>query len=136
YCGKVFLRNVNQTLKALPLLVKNNNSFLVKRNGVQFSAEQGNLTNLNSYKYSGLANRKTIGVIEAGKKGVVIITKKTKVPDCNPRDSLHKVTLTKGVRRAAKSFTNEYTRSKYRPDLRKEALARISAIYESQKPFK
>lgn len=39
-------------------LVKNNNSFLVKRPGVQFSAEKGNLMNLHSYKYSGLANAK------------------------------------------------------------------------------
>jgi large subunit ribosomal protein L28e len=39
-------------------LVKNNNSFLVKRNGVTFSSEAGNLVNRNSFKYSGLANKK------------------------------------------------------------------------------
>ena len=39
-------------------LVKNNNSFLVKRANVQFSAEAGNLTNLNTFKYSGIANDK------------------------------------------------------------------------------
>lgn len=40
-------------------LVKNNNSFLVKRpNGVEFTAERGNLTNLNTFKYSGIANNK------------------------------------------------------------------------------
>jgi len=31
-------------------IVKNNNAFLVKKNGVQFSSEPGNLTNLNSFK--------------------------------------------------------------------------------------
>ncbi len=40
------------------LLVKNNNKFLVKRNGnsnasVTFSSEPNNLYNLNSFKYSG-----------------------------------------------------------------------------------
>ncbi|KAF9026255.1 60S ribosomal protein L28 [Haplosporangium bisporale] len=40
------------------LLIKNNNSFLIKRSGVQFSAEAGNLLNKNSFKYSGLANNK------------------------------------------------------------------------------
>lgn len=40
------------------LLVKNNNKFLVKRNGnsnasVTFSSEANNLYNLNSFKYSG-----------------------------------------------------------------------------------
>lgn len=35
-------------------LVKNHNSFLHKGlNGSRFSAESGNLYNLNSYKYSG-----------------------------------------------------------------------------------
>lgn len=40
------------------LLIKNNNKFLVKRNGnnnnsVQFSSEGNNLYNLNTFKYSG-----------------------------------------------------------------------------------
>lgn len=39
-------------------IIKNNNSFLVKRQNVQFSAEPANLMNLNSFKYSGLANYK------------------------------------------------------------------------------
>ena len=40
------------------LLVRDNSSFLVKRNGVQFSKEKGNLLNKNSLKYSGLATKK------------------------------------------------------------------------------
>lgn len=40
------------------LLVKDNNSFLVKRNGVEFSRESGNLRNVNAFKYSGLAKNK------------------------------------------------------------------------------
>lgn len=40
------------------LLVRNNSSFLVKRNGAQFSSEPNNLTNKHSFKYSGLANGK------------------------------------------------------------------------------
>jgi large subunit ribosomal protein L28e len=49
-------------------LVKNNNAFLVKRNrtsrdgAVQFSSEPGNLLNVNSFKYSGLANSKAVDV--------------------------------------------------------------------------
>lgn len=39
-------------------IVKNNNSFLVKRDNAQFSAEPTNLMNLNSFKYSGIANYK------------------------------------------------------------------------------
>ena len=49
-------------------LVKNNNSFLVKRGrtnragAVQFSSEPGNLLNSNTSKYSGLANDNTIDI--------------------------------------------------------------------------
>ena len=39
-------------------IVRNNNSFLVKRAGAQFSTEPNNLVNRNTYKYSGLANAK------------------------------------------------------------------------------
>ena len=48
------------------LLVKNNNAFLHKRfhtkraGAVQFSSEPGNLLSVNSFKYSGIANSKTI----------------------------------------------------------------------------
>ena len=44
------------------LYVRNNSSFLVKRNGVQFSREPGNLTQLNTYKSSGLCNDKAIDI--------------------------------------------------------------------------
>ena len=51
------------------MCVKNNNAFLVKRGkktsrcgAVQFSKERGNLLNVNSFKYSGLANSKAIDI--------------------------------------------------------------------------
>ncbi|KAF9917342.1 hypothetical protein FBU30_000797 [Linnemannia zychae] len=106
------------------LLIKNNNSFLVKRSGVQFSTEAGNLLNKNSFKYSGIANKKTVDVSAAPSgRGVVVSTPKTKV------------TLTKGVRKSARSVAG-LTRAGYRADLRKAALARVSAILASQKPVK
>ncbi len=49
-------------------LVKDNNSFLVKRGrthragAVQFSAEAGNLLNVNSAKFSGLAANASVAV--------------------------------------------------------------------------
>jgi hypothetical protein len=49
-------------------LVKDNNAFLVKRGrtrragAVQFSSEKNNLLNVNSAKYSGIANSVTVGV--------------------------------------------------------------------------
>ncbi|KAF9183771.1 60S ribosomal protein L28 [Haplosporangium sp. Z 767] len=96
------------------LLIKNNNSFLVKRSGVQFSSEAGNLLNKNSFKYSGLANKKTIDVSAAPSgRGVVVGTKKSK--------GVNKVTLTKGVRKSASSVAG-LARSGYRADLRKKSV--------------
>ncbi|CAG8668522.1 5945_t:CDS:2, partial [Dentiscutata erythropus] len=119
------------------LLIRNYNSFLVKRNGAQFSSEPNNLTNLHSFKYSGLACNKTIGISPApDNRGVIVNARKSKVESFQPAKSTHKVTLSKGTRRSAKSFTNTFTRAGYRPDLRKEALARISAIYQTQRPIK
>jgi len=58
-------------------IIRNNNSFLVKRNGAQFTSEPNNLTNLNSFKYSGLAGKGTIGISPSpDNRGVVVTSKK------------------------------------------------------------
>lgn len=58
-------------------LIKKHNSFLIRRDGVLFSTEPNNLTNKNSFKYSGLANNSTVGVeINTEGKGCVLVTKK------------------------------------------------------------
>ncbi|KAF9437957.1 60S ribosomal protein L28 [Entomortierella beljakovae] len=118
------------------LLIKKNNSFLIKRNGVQFSSEAGNLLNKNSFKYSGIANNKTVDISAAADgRGVVVATKKTSVPSFKPSKSINKVTLSKGVRKSARSVAG-LTKSGYRADLRQAALARVSAVLNSQKPVK
>ncbi|GKV11876.1 hypothetical protein SLEP1_g23094 [Rubroshorea leprosula] len=86
-------------------IVKKNNSFLVKQfgrgnAGVQFSKESNNLYNLNSYKHSGLANKKTVTIQPGGKELSVV--------------------------------ADNY----YRPDLKKAALARLSAVNRSLKVSK
>lgn len=56
-------------------LIRDNNSFLVKRGrtkrdgAVQFSSEPGNLLNVNSFKYSGIANNNVIGINQVLVKG-------------------------------------------------------------------
>ncbi|CDH54643.1 poly-specific ribonuclease [Lichtheimia corymbifera JMRC:FSU:9682] len=116
-------------------LVKNNNSFLVKRpNGVEFTAERGNLTNLNTFKYSGLANNKAVD-IAAAPRGVRVTLKKAKQAN-KPAKSTHSYVIAKSRRASAKSVANLVARSGYRADLRKAALARASAVISSQAPKK
>ncbi|KAK9763308.1 hypothetical protein K7432_010139 [Basidiobolus ranarum] len=109
------------------LLVKDNSSFLVKRSGVQFTTEPNNLTNLNSFKYSGLANSKVVGVTAAPSgKGVVLTTKKQSISASKPSKSFQKTTVAGSSRRAAKVIVNSTARSGYRADLRKVRINPIS----------
>ena len=68
-------------------LVKDTSCHLIKRKvsgrtkmgkaGVHLTLEPNNLTGINSFKYSGLANAKTVG-IEPTEKGIVLTTKSRK----------------------------------------------------------
>ncbi|EIE85314.1 hypothetical protein G6F57_008827 [Rhizopus arrhizus] len=116
-------------------IVKNNNSFLVKRQNVQFSSEPSNLLNLNSFKYSGIANYKNAAIIPAARGVRVTLRKANK--EQSPAKSANTVVIAKTRRQTAKSVANLIARgNKYRPDLRAAAVARASAIISSQQPKK
>ncbi|CAO1945705.1 unnamed protein product [Urochloa humidicola] len=118
-------------------IVRKNNSFLIKQFGngnakVQFSKEPNNLYNVHSYKFSGLANKKTVSVQPASGKemAVVLSTSKTKKQN-KPASLSHKSVMRKDFRKMAKSVKNQVCDNYYRPDLTKPALARLSAVYRS-----
>ncbi|KAI9203974.1 ribosomal L28e/Mak16 [Polychytrium aggregatum] len=111
------------------LLTKKSNSFLVKRNGAEFSREKGNLLNKNSYKFSGIASAQTIGIAQ-GAKGVTLTLTKTKKAN-HPIKATTEVVFKTGVRGAAK--TVKKITNTYRPDLQSAALARLSRVAQSGK---
>ncbi|KAK4516318.1 uncharacterized protein ATC70_011288 [Mucor velutinosus] len=115
-------------------IIKNNNSFLVKRQHVQFSSEPANLMNVNSFKYSGLANYKTVSVLPAA-RGVRVTTRKANKQN-SPKKSINTVVIAKTRRQTSKSVANLIAKSKYRPDLRAAAVARASALLSTQQPKK
>ncbi|XAR67651.1 hypothetical protein NMG60_11002496 [Bertholletia excelsa] len=122
-------------------IVKKNNSFLVKEFGngtasVQFSKESNNLYNLNSYKHSGLANKKTVTIQPGGKdQSVLLATTKTKKQG-KPASLLHKSVMKQEFRCMAKAVKNQVADNYYRPDLKDAALARLSAVHRSLKVAK
>ncbi|XP_060675662.1 large ribosomal subunit protein eL28y-like isoform X1 [Ziziphus jujuba] len=122
-------------------IVKKNNCFLVKEFGrgnasVQFSKETNNLYNLNSFKHSGLANKKTVTIQPVGKDhSVLLATTKTKKQN-KPSTLLHKSLMKKEFRRMADAVANQVANNYYRPDLKKAALARLSAVHRSLKVAK
>ncbi|XP_010911931.1 large ribosomal subunit protein eL28y [Elaeis guineensis] len=122
-------------------IVKRNNAFLVKQFGngnamVQFSKEPNNLYNVNSYKHSGLANKKTVAIQPGGKDlSVVLATSKTKKQN-KPGNLYNRSVMKKEFRKMAKAVKNQVTDNYYRPDLTKAALARLSAVHRSLKVAK
>jgi large subunit ribosomal protein L28e len=115
-------------------ILRSQSSFIVKRppgiGGVEFTREPNNLMNVNSYKYSGLAQSKVVSITPASNKRGAIITSQSK------NGKKKSTALTKGPRRTAFTVADLVARSGYRPDLRVAALARASAILRSQRPKK
>eukprot|EP01138_Halocafeteria_seosinensis_P011490 gb/GECG01011736.1/.p1 GENE.gb/GECG01011736.1/~~gb/GECG01011736.1/.p1 ORF type:complete len:147 (+),score=13.97 gb/GECG01011736.1/:1-441(+) len=118
-------------------VVRKNNCHMVKRDGVTFSRERHNLRNQHSYKYSGFVQPKTVGVVQekvpgsaSDKKHPQLVTSVTKNAT-NPKKVEQRTSLCHGHARAHKAI-NRFTYSgHFRPDLRKDALARYSAYARS-----
>ncbi|CAN6457002.1 unnamed protein product [Victoria cruziana] len=116
-------------------IVRKNNSFLVKQFGngtakVQFTKEKNNLYNIHSYKYSGLANKKTVSIQPGADLSVVLSTTKTRKQN-KPALAHHKSVMKKEFHKMAKAVVNQVSDNYYRPDLKKAALAKLSAVHRS-----
>ncbi|EMD32586.1 hypothetical protein CERSUDRAFT_143604 [Gelatoporia subvermispora B] len=120
------------------LLLRKQNAFIVKRvpEGPVFSREPGNLTNLHSFKYSGLANPKAIDVRE--KEGAIQITTLKKGASVHAVKAARATTTVRarsGPRRAL-GVAAKISKRGYRADLRTALLGRVSRIVESQREKK
>ncbi|KAF2795646.1 ribosomal protein L28e [Melanomma pulvis-pyrius CBS 109.77] len=116
------------------------NSSLVKRKqpgGVQFSRNPLNLRNQYTRKYEGSIADKAIGVQAADNGGVTLLTKKSDKAHA-PSSHIQSSTFgsSRSTRKTYSGIVNSTTKRGYRPDLRKDAVARASAIRKSQQPVK
>lgn len=119
------------------MIIRNNNAFLLKKRNIKkpFSTEPNNLTNLSSYRYSGLVHSKTVGIVDTpDKKGFSIVYKKAKFTR-KPSKATVRITMKAGARRSLYKLKRLVTANKYRVDLTKVALRRASAVLRSQKPL-
>jgi len=109
-------------------------SAMGKRGG-HFSQEPNNLAGINSFKFSGLANAKAVGITPAAdNKGIVLTTKSRKSDRVRkPAKLYNKLTLNKTFRKVAKTIIAETSGNFYRADLQNAALAKWSIIAASQK---
>ncbi|KAL7549134.1 hypothetical protein ACHAWF_012403 [Thalassiosira exigua] len=123
-------------------LVKNNNSFMRKVNGrtsrsgsVRFSVERGNVMSRSTYKYSGLANSKTID-ISPTEDNRAALTLKTKKAVNSGKKGKAEIALNKDFRRVEKTIQSQATDNYYRPDLKSAALAKYTVVYKSNRVAK
>uniref|UniRef100_A0A6V2ABZ3 Ribosomal eL28/Mak16 domain-containing protein n=1 Tax=Ditylum brightwellii TaxID=49249 RepID=A0A6V2ABZ3_9STRA len=120
-------------------LVKKNTSFMKKVNGrsrrsgtIQFSVEKGNVKSINSFKYSGLANSKTIDIASTADNRGMLSTK-TKKAHNEVKKGQAATPLNKDFRRVEHTIKSQALDNYYRPDLSKDALAKWSAVYRANR---
>ncbi|KAF2128415.1 60S ribosomal protein-like protein L28, partial [Dothidotthia symphoricarpi CBS 119687] len=119
-------------------VTKGHSATLVKRaNGVQFSRDPLNLRNVYSRKNEGSVANKAIGILPGKDGGVTLLIKKADKHH-QPAASIQSTTFgsSRSSRKTYSAIVNSTTKRGYRADLRKDAVARASAIRKSQKPVK
>ncbi|OAP56989.1 hypothetical protein AYL99_09101 [Fonsecaea erecta] len=121
-------------------VVRNNNAFLVKRKsggGVQFSRDPFNLVNKHSRKHAGFVNDKAVSIQANEKGGVTLLTKKSGSSH-KPAShyNTHAYGKTTSNRKIYKSVADAVGKRSYRGDLNRDAVARASALKDSQRPKK
>uniref|UniRef100_A0A146L312 Large ribosomal subunit protein eL28 n=2 Tax=Lygus hesperus TaxID=30085 RepID=A0A146L312_LYGHE len=115
------------------MIIRNNNSFLVKKRCIKkhFSTEPHNLLNIASFRYNGLVHKKSIDIAPVD-KGFKVSWKRSKAAH-KPASCYVSRTIKSGPRVALFRLRRLIRCNKYRKDLTKAALRRASAILNSQK---
>jgi len=117
------------------MVVRNNSAFLLKNAGQTLTTEPNNLKGKNSFRFSGIVHRKTIGVeVSADKKGIVLVTKK-QTGRQRPAQNQNRVTFqaAAGPRRVLSKIRTTIRKNKYRKDLKMAALRKASVLLRKPK---
>jgi len=121
-------------------IVRNNNAFLVKskqHGGFQFSRDPFNLTNKHSRKHAGFVNDKAVSILPSENGGVTLKTKKSgNAHKPVSHHNTHAYSKTSSNRKVYKNVADAVGKKSYRGDLNTHAVARASAIKNSQRPKK
>ncbi|KAF2666234.1 ribosomal protein L28e [Microthyrium microscopicum] len=114
------------------------NSYQVKRRsggGVNFSRDPLNLLNKQTRKHTGFINDQAIGITPS-EKGVTLTTKKGGDKANKPASHRHTSGLKGSGRKSYSTVVSSTAKRGYRADLRQAAVARTSAIQNSQREKK
>ena len=94
------------------------------------------MKSLSTFKYSGIANNKTVDVIVADNNGAKLVKKTASKAHSYPKKSYSKTSINKNFRRVEKTILSQTVDNFYRPDLKSDALAKFSAVYSSNRKAK
>jgi large subunit ribosomal protein L28e len=121
-------------------IVKNNNSFMKKVNGrskrsgtMRFSVEKNNLRSLSSYKHSGIASTQSVGI--ASKNDAAVLYTKT-ASKSDSTTAVAETPINKPFAKVAATITKTTADNHYRPDLKSDALAKYSMVYQANRRAK
>lgn len=125
-------------------LVKHNNSFLKKTNGrtkrsgaIAFSTEKGNLKSLNQFKYSGLANTKSVDIVCTEDNKAELIVKAASKASTQPKKAAAVTPMKRSDFRRVESAIKKSTSDVfYRRDLLDPALGKWTKVYQANKRAK
>jgi large subunit ribosomal protein L28e len=122
-------------------IVRKNNCFLRKKNGhtkrsgaIQFSSEPGNCKSLNQFKFSGLANARTVDVIATADHKAQLVTKAAS--KVGTKSALTHVNMKKDFRRSTAGLVKQTADVYYRADLKQAALAKYTKVYQANRRAK
>merc|ERR1712151_503611 len=123
--------------------VRKNNSFIRKTRiagAPVMSAEQGNLCGLNSFKFSGLANSKVLGLSSktTGKKESIVLTTRRKKEEqtTRPKTQLLETGVRKQDKKGLAAIAKAMDAGYYRRDLLDLATTKYGKIKKSFKKKK
>jgi large subunit ribosomal protein L28e len=124
-------------------LTRRNTSFTRKKNGhtkrsgaMQFSLEKGNITSLNKFKYSGLANSKAFDVAFAADNKAVLVTRTASKCHTKPNKTFATTLLNKDFRRVENIIHTQTAANYYRQDLKQAALGKWTQVYKANRRAK
>lgn len=124
-------------------LTKKNTCFMKKVNGrtkrsgtIKFSVEKGNVKSLSQFKYSGLANSKVVDVVCTDDNRAQLITKTASKAHSYPKKAFVSTNVNKDFRRSEKVICGQAIDNYYRPDLKAEALAKYTKVYQANRRAK
>jgi hypothetical protein len=121
-------------------VVKNNNSFLKKVNGrsrrsgtMRFSMERNNLRSISSFKHTGIASTQAVGI--SSKNDTAVLYTKTASKSATTT-AVAETPINKPFAKVAKTLERTIADTFYRPDLKDDALAKYSLVYQGNRRAK